>query len=194
MVVVKPRLSPAEFVAKLKCGELDRDALHELVDGEVITLVPPYWYHGRVALAIIFALAAFAEKIGAMLLPDNVGYLVGEQGRQVRCPDVSLVSYERRRILRPGEYLGTEAPDLCVEVLSGGQRNEGYARPKVAEYFAAGAKLVWLVDIENRTVRAYEAGRSDYTIYSGDAEINLDRIASGFRVRINSFFPPEEVG
>lgn len=189
MVVVKPRLSPNDFVAMIERGELDENGFHELVDGEVIGVSPPYLYHGEVVMAVVLALASFVREIGAKLFGDNVGYLVGETRQQVRCPDVSLVGADRLHIVPSDAHLGTEAPDLCVEVLSGGQRTEGYARPKVAEYFAAGAKVVWLVDTEAKTVRAYEAFRSDYGVYSGDAEINLDAVAPGFEAKISSFFP-----
>ncbi len=51
------------------------------------------------------------------------------------------------------------------------------------------AKVVWLVNPEDRTVRVYEAGKSEFAIYSGDAEITLDQIAPGFRAKVSSFFP-----
>jgi Uma2 family endonuclease len=70
-----------------------------------------------------------------------------------------------------------------------GQFGDAYRRRKVPEYLEAGAKVVWLLDPRNRTVRAFEAGSSEVIIYSGDEEITLDRIAPGFRAPISSFFP-----
>jgi Uma2 family endonuclease len=82
-----------------------------------------------------------------------------------------------------------EAPDLAVEVLSQEQQGEAYARPKVAEYLAAGSKVVWLVDYEARNVRSYQAGKAEYTVYSGDDVITLDAIAPGFSAPVSAFFP-----
>jgi len=115
--------------------------------------------------------------------------MVGARRQQVRSPDVSLVTRQRLHILPPGKVLATEAPDLAVEVLSPEQHGEAHARPKVAEYLAAGAKVVWLVDPDSTTVRAYEPNRDEYAIYSADTEINLDQIAPGFSAPVGSFLP-----
>ncbi len=74
-------------------------------------------------------------------------------------------------------------------MLSPEQHGEAYARPKVAEYLAAGAKVVWLVDPDAQTVRVYEPNRDDYAIHSVETEITLDQIAPGFSAPVRSFFP-----
>jgi Uma2 family endonuclease len=48
------------------------------------------------------------------------------------------------------------APDLAVEVLSAGNTPGEMAR-KRQEYFAAGVRLVWLVDPEARPVEVFTA-------------------------------------
>ncbi|HVA23211.1 MAG TPA: Uma2 family endonuclease, partial [Chloroflexota bacterium] len=63
------------------------------------------------------------------------------------------------------------------------------ARPKVREYLASGAKLVWLVDPVTRTVRVYRPGSSDIVVHTEDSDIALDAIAPGFSARVSSFFP-----
>jgi len=67
--------------------------------------------------------------------------------------------------------------------------DDAYARPKVAKYLATGAKVVWLVDTDARTVRGYGPNQSEYAVYSADTEINLDAIAEGFSAPVASFFP-----
>lgn len=189
MVVRKPLLTPAEFEGMLARGELDADAFLELADGEIVCLSQANLYHNRVCIAIIAVLLPFAKRIRAELFSEGAGFMVGARCQQVRSPDVLLVTRERLRIVPAGGVLGTEAPDLAVEVLSPEQHGEAYARPKVAEYLAAGAKLVWLVDPENRTVRVYERDRTEYAIYPAEVEINLDAIAPGFSAPVHSFFP-----
>jgi Uma2 family endonuclease len=46
------------------------------------------------------------------------------------------------------------APDLVVEVLSPDDR-PGEVRDKVADWLRAGTRLVWVVDPETRSARAY---------------------------------------
>ena len=75
----------------------------------------------------------------------------------VRIPDVSFVSWDRfpdRRVTR--EPVPAIAPDLAVEVLSESNTKAEMDR-KLREYFAAGARLVWYLDPEDRTVRVYTA-------------------------------------
>ncbi len=191
MVVVKPLLSPADFERMLESGELPDvdDVTYELVDGEVVRLPQPEWYHAAVGAAIIAELSPFAKRIGALVLGDNAAFVAGEQRQHVRGPDVSLVTHERMHILRRGRRVGSESPDLAIEILSPAQHSDDYARRKVSEYLAAGTKVVWLVDPESRSVRAYEAGKAEYAIYSEEAEITLEAILPGFRTMVSAFFP-----
>jgi Uma2 family endonuclease len=191
MVVVQPLLTPNDLERMARAGELDREAQFELVNGEIIWLTFASLYHNRVSLAIALLLAPFAERVGAILFPDGAGFRTGPNHMNVRGPDAALVSRERRHIVPRDAMWGAEAPDLCVEVLSPEQHGEAYAHSKVAEYFEAGARVVWLVNHEVRTVRAYEAGRRDFTTYSGDGEITLDAIAPGFRSPVSAFFPAD---
>ena len=59
------------------------------------------------------------------------------------------------------------------------------------EYLNAGARVVWLVNPDNRTVRVFEAGSDEVRVYSGDAEVTLDQLAPGFRAPISAFFPED---
>ncbi|HLG71445.1 MAG TPA: Uma2 family endonuclease [Chloroflexota bacterium] len=191
MAVVHKLLTPADFEEMANRGEFDQEGCwYELVDGEVICVPNPEWIHAQVIMLIGWALRAFAEQIRAVVMASGVGFIVGEHHQQVRDPDLSLITKQRRdELLVRGRRLVQHAPDLAVEVLSKEQHGEAYAKPKVAEYLAAGAKVVWLVDYEAKTVRAYEAGKAEYTVYSGDDAITLDAIAPGFSAPVSSFFP-----
>ncbi len=189
MVIHKQLLKPKDIELMLKRGEISPDSNWELVDGEIVWLSPANRYHAQVCAAITAALWAFAQRIGARVLAGDPGFLVGAEHQQLRGPDVAVVSKERLDIIERSSTWGQEAPDLAVEILSPEQHGETYARPKVAEYLAAGAKVVWLVDPDARTVRVYEPNRDEYAIYSADTEINLDQVAPGFLAPVRSFFP-----
>src|SRR5436309_813285 len=128
----------------------------------------------------------FADLTGGRLGVTSLYFRLGEN---LRAPDVSLTLKDRRSIFGPHRIWGIGAPDLAVEVLSPEQYGEPYARQKVPEYLNAGAKVVWLVNPENRTVRVFEAGSDEVRVYSGDAEVTLDQLAPGFRAPISAFFP-----
>jgi Uma2 family endonuclease len=189
MAVVQALLTPDDVERMLRAGELDREAQFELVNGEIIWLTLPSLDHNRVVGTIYLLLRAFAQRIGGEAFVDGSGFRVGAERMNLRGPDAALVTHERLHIVPNGAVFGTEAPDLCVEILSPEQHGEAYAQPKVAEYFAAGARVVWLVDPDLRNVRVYEAGRHEFTTYSGEDEMTLDVIAPGFRHPVSAFFP-----
>src|SRR5579883_410193 len=119
MAVVHKLLTPADFEEMANRGEFDQEGCwYELVDGEVICVPNAEWILGRVIMLIAYALRVLEERIGAILLPAGVGYIVGEHQEQVRDPDLSLLTKERAHLLVRGRRLIPGAPDLAVEVLS----------------------------------------------------------------------------
>src|SRR5947209_1116630 len=80
----------------------------------------------------------------------------GEDADRVRRPDVSFIRTDRL----PGGSLprghAQVAPDLAVEVVS---PNDLYSevRAKVEEYFAAGVRLVWVIDPDTRSLEVLRA-------------------------------------
>jgi len=190
MVVVQPLLTPDDVVGMIEKGELDpHTGQFELVDGEIIWLGFPNLNHNLVVGAIYVLLVQFAKEIDGIAFVDGAGFIVGPQSRNLRGPDVALVTNERRHTVPDDGKWGEAAPDLAVEVLSREQHGEAYARQKVPEYLGSGGKIVWLVDPDKRTIRVYEVDQPRFRIYSGDSEITLDQIAPGFRAPISSFFP-----
>ena len=187
MVEVKQLLVPEDVERMIASGELDADDAFELVDGEIVRLAPTFDPHSGTCSLLIAELVPFARRIGGRVLDSSMGFMVGDELRQLRCPDVSLVSSQRLHILR-GTGFARGAPDLAVEVLSEGQHGEAYARPKLGEYFEAGARVVWFVDLRTQTVREYLAGAREYRQYSGAAPIGLEAVAPGFACPVEVFF------
>jgi Uma2 family endonuclease len=80
------------------------------------------------------------------------------------------------------------APDLAVEVLSPHARRSA-VRAKIAEYVAAGVRLVWLVDPEARTVLEYR-GSLRGTEYDEADTLTGHDVLPEFTCRVADFFPP----
>ena len=127
--------------------------LCELVDGVLVE-------KGIDFLESVLA-SALIEVLQGFVKPRNLGLVAGEAGMMrlapglIRIPDVAFISWERLPGQRmPREAIPDLAPDLVVEVLSTRNTEAEMAR-KRREYFAAGARLVWVVDPVARTVEVY---------------------------------------
>lgn len=129
--------------------------LCELVDGTLVEKAMG-WRESFLAAALITILWTFvkARRLGLVTGADGMMRLVPGL---VRIPDVAFISWQRlpgQRI--PDEPIPDLVPDLAVEVLSPSNTNREMIR-KREEYFAAGARLVWLVDPIARIVEVYTA-------------------------------------
>jgi Uma2 family endonuclease len=127
----------------------------ELIDGVLVE--KPMGYSESVVAAFV------TEKLNCHVRPRNLGLVSGEAGTmrlfsgRVRIPDVAFVSWDRlpgRR--RPPEPIPDLVPDLAVEVLSE-SNTPREMELKRQEYFGGGTQLVWEIDPETRTARAYTA-------------------------------------
>jgi Uma2 family endonuclease len=135
--------------------ERRENRLCELVEGFLVEKAMGY----RESLLAL----ALSEFLRAFVRPRNLGLVSGADGMVqlfpglVRIPDVAFVSWDRvpgRRV--PAEPVPPLVPDLVVEVRSEGNTDEEMAR-KRREYFAAGVRLVWLIQPACQTVSVYTA-------------------------------------
>ncbi len=165
----------------------DEDLHYELVQGRLVSEPPPGGDHGRVAATITGLLTQYAwrHRTGVVLTCDT--YFVLARGPDtVRGPDVAFMSRERFLALDEPERAIPGAPDLAVEVLSPGNR-EAETIAKVADYLAAGAALVWVVDPRLRRVRCYRRLPEPETLSESDS-LTADDLLPGFRVAVRDIF------
>ncbi len=107
----------------------------------------------------------------------------------VRIPDVSFISWDRL----PGRTVPRAAipplgPDLAVEVLSA-SNTPAEMRRKVAEYFDAGARLVWIIDPEARTATVYTAPQQS-TIVTESGTLDGGDVLPRFAAPLRALFAP----
>jgi len=160
----------------------------ELVRGEVLTMPPPSRTHGRVQINIGGLLNLFVNERMLGQVTVNSGIITETDPDTVRGPDVSYWSNER---LPPGAATGVYPivpPDLCVEVVSPGNRPKRM-QEKIADYFTHGVRMVWIIDPEMRTVTVYRSPDEGRTLWE-DAELSGEEVVPGFRCRIAQLFPP----
>ncbi|HEY2412239.1 MAG TPA: Uma2 family endonuclease [Pirellulaceae bacterium] len=127
----------------------------ELVNGTLIAKTMGF-YESHLALILAHLLNDYLDR-------HPIGIVAGEDGPfqllsdNVRKPDVSFLSFARM----PGGKLPREAacpiaPDLAVEVLSP-SNTVAEIDLKLKQYFAAGVRLVWIIEPELRTARVFTA-------------------------------------
>jgi Uma2 family endonuclease len=133
----------------------------EIVRGAIVRMSAAGAHHGLAVGAISRSLSEYAARTGhGMAFGDNVGFLVDLPERWSFCPDAAF---------HVGPDTGSEfldrAPALAVEIRSKseyGRAAERRMAAKRAEYFAAGALVVWDVDVlRDGVVRVFRASAPD---------------------------------
>lgn len=165
----------------------------ELVAGTLVREPPPGEGHGGTASQVATLLLPFVREQGLGWVFVETGYVLASDPDTVRGPDVSFVSARRRATgARRGPYL-VGAPDLAVEVLSPDDSRRKLAE-KVAEYLAAGAQAVWVIDPRHQTLTTHLPGRRPTTL-ARDETLLGDPYLPGLRLAVADLFafetPPE---
>ncbi|MEO2091835.1 MAG: Uma2 family endonuclease [Gemmataceae bacterium] len=135
------------------------DVRYELDDGELITMAPPGYEHGRRQHLIGSYLHIQAEARGLGEACAEAAVILRRNPDRVVAPDAAFIltaSLPARR--SPEGYLET-VPELVVEI-----RSKNDTTPEVVakneEYFRAGVQVVWVIDPAARTVAAHVADGS----------------------------------
>jgi Uma2 family endonuclease len=138
----------------ISVAEFDRleeqEFRYELDERELITLTRPRMRHARIEGNLYFALRSYLEQnpIGVVLGADIL-YVLGPSTK--RAPDVSVVF----RTVDPDQEI-QGAPEIAAEVLSPSNTRRAMHR-KLAQFFATGGELAWIIDPETRTVEVWES-------------------------------------
>ena len=146
------RLMTAEEYAQLP----DDGQRLELQAGVLVSEPQPFPRHAQIQARLTHALADFVKPRGLGVVLTACGFLLSRNPDTVRGPDVAFVRRERFDPERAGRTFFRGAPDLAVEILSPSNR-PGEVHAKVADYLAAGAPLVWVVDPRRRVVSVYRS-------------------------------------
>lgn len=161
---------------------------YELVEGELIMMMSPAGPpHGHIVMTLAIALGVYVEKhhLG-VVFGEQTGFILTRNPDTVRAPDIAFLREERI----PAEGFGSEyfdgAPDLAVEVLSPSNRPSAMRR-KIEQYFAAGTRLVWVIDSRKRTIVVHAPHRTPITLHESDA-LDGEDVIPGFHYEIAQLF------
>ena len=162
------------------------DGKAEIVDGRIILMSPTGRRPGRASSAIYGSLRAGEARFGGYAYPDNVAFLVNLPLRKSFAPDVAFSNEP------PEMQFGTSAPVFSVEFRSEGDygKAEREISAKRADYFAAGTKVVWDVDLlSEEVVRVYRADSPEQpTIYRRGETAEAEPAVPGWTFPVDELF------
>jgi Uma2 family endonuclease len=182
------RLRPAPGTAVAKDILADRATagrICELVDGTLVEKAKGL----RESLLALYLGALLIEFVR----PRKLGIIAGADGMLkiaaglVRAPDVSFISWNRipgRKV--PKDPIPKLAPNLAVEVLSKSNTPAEMKR-KRREYFKAGVELMWIVDLEGRTVKLCTSARPSKTLAESQI-LDGGAVLPGFKLPLRELF------
>jgi len=158
---------------------------YELVKGELLTMSPSGEEHGAVIGNLTILLGQFvkANYLGT-LYGAETGFKLESDPDTVLAPDVAFINRDRVGERSSGYRLG--APDLAVEVLSPGDHKKKVER-KTAQWLELGAKAVWVVDPQSKTVEVHNAN-GVITVFCENEELVDHDLVPGFRVLVSDIF------
>ncbi|MBV8859233.1 MAG: Uma2 family endonuclease [Acidobacteria bacterium] len=159
----------------------------ELIRGElkVMPLAKPL--HGVICARLVVKLGSFVEEndLGETFGTET-GFLVEHDPDSVLGADAAFISHERLNTVENFEKYFPFAPDLAVEVLSpGNTRRE--MEEKIALYFAAGSRAVWVFDPKKRTAAVYTSP-SEVRAFAEGETFDGGEVLPGFTLDLAKLF------
>lgn len=159
----------------------------ELIRGEVRTMAPAGYQHGKIAQNLASLLDRYVRENGfGVVLAAEIGFKIAGNPDTVRAPDAAFVRRERVEAVGEVEGYWPEAPDLAVEVVS---PNDRFAEveEKMADWLAAGTRMVLVVNPGARTV-AVRLTEREARILSEEEVLGGDRVLPGWTLSVADVF------
>src|SRR6478672_2337699 len=160
----------------------------EIVGGRIVMMAGTGDMPGSAALAITVSLRLYAKTNGGRAYGDNVAFLVDLPNRKSFSPDAAYYTGPRTQM----KFL-SEAPIFAVEVRSEGDYGRAAERDmtaKRADYFAAGTKVVWDIDLlSDDVVRVYRAeSPGQPAIYRRGETAEAEPAVPGWKFAVDELF------
>ena len=161
----------------------------ELIDGVLYEMSPPGRQHGRIAVKLASRLDAFVSERGLGIVTVETGYYPQGDRHTVLGPDVAFLSHERDPDPMGVRYVPI-MPDLAVEILSPSDTNSKL-RAKAEIYLRKGARLVWIVRPDERSVEVFRTrddGEIERELVAGEGALSGEELLPGFSLPLRSVF------
>jgi Uma2 family endonuclease len=165
------------------------DVRRELVDGEVVEMAPVGGLHGWVTGKVYRQLDDHVGAHGGgVVVVGDVGFVLAlpTDPERVRAPDAGFVVAARLSGGRPPRGFIRGAPDLAVEVLSPSDRPDD-VQQKIRDWLEGGARLVWVIAPEARTVTVYRPDGSARLVREPES-LDGEDVLPGLRLPLADLF------
>lgn len=164
------------------------DGKAEIVDGKIVHMSPTGDMPSRAGGAVFASLRVYERHATGRAYPDNVAFLANLPHRKSFSPDASYYTGPRA-----GMKFLPQPPDFAAEVRSEGDYGPAAERAmakKRADYFAAGTKVVWDVDLDSEgVVRVYRFDApDDPTVYRRGDIAEAEPAVPGWRMPVGELF------
>jgi Uma2 family endonuclease len=183
MSQIVTRLTP-EDVLKMPMG---RGKRYELVKGELVTMAPAGYRHGKDALRTGAKIQEFvaAHDLGDVVAAET-GFILSRDPYILRAADCAFVAAGRiDPTIEVTGYLEL-APDFVVEVVSPGD-TAVEVQARVDDWLRAGTRVLWVMYSSLKAIVVWR-GPDQSTRYGNDDEIDAEPALPGFRCKVSSLF------
>lgn len=161
----------------------------ELIQGEIKYHMPTGHPHGFIENIIAFFLTLFVrDHKSGRILTGEVGIYTKRNPDTVRAADVAFISHERLAQAQAEGYLDM-APELVVEIMSP-TNTWTEVQKKLAEYFAIGVQMMWVVDPQLEQVHVYRSPEQVKLLRKQET-LAGEEVLPGFEVALTEIFEAE---
>ena len=165
---------------------------YEVVEGQIVEEHPlgarEVWIASVISEA--FVLFSAGKQLGKMY--EEMLFILEEEPRLRRRPDLAFVSAERWPVSRPAPAVAAwnVVPNLAVEIVSPTDPIEDLMS-KIEEYFRAGVRLVWVIHPSVRKLYAYQSPKSVQILDAGDV-VGGGEVLPGFEMPLSRIFVADQ--
>ena len=158
----------------------------ELLRGEVVAMTRPNWEHGEIQVNIASLIKQFLRENPIGRVATESGVITERGPDTVRGPVVSFMAKDRMPIGERMNRFADQTPDLCVEVVSP-SNTRAMLNEKIAEYFATGARTIWVVDPDERSVTVFREPNQG-RVLKQDTTLDGGDVLPGFSCKVSDLF------
>ena len=162
---------------------------YEIIDGELFVTKSPHWNHQFSCANIARVLGNWSDETGLGKVAIAPGIIFSDADNVI--PDVVWASHEcLSQLLDESGHL-TDAPELVVEVLSPGEKNEKRDREsKLKLYSNQGVQEYWICDFHAKKVEVYRRQQAALKLVAtlfGEDEL-ISPLLPGFKCLVGQLF------
>src|SRR5688500_2439710 len=159
---------------------------YELVDGELLPVMPATRTPSRVALEVLVRMHAHVQQSGAGAVYGDVWCHLDlpYDSERLRAPDIAYFGPSKLEAAGDDEIFHV-VPDLAVEVFSPtNRRKPGDFQQRVRDYLDAGVPLLWIIYPHARYAMVHRPDGSARMMRDTEA-LDGEEILPGFRLELS---------